>query len=103
SEVEQTRKPQRRTVQQIGRNDPCPCGSGKKFKHCHLGREHELAAFVNNAPATTPKVEPQPVKPAIAEEAAKIKAAIDNGTLPAASTKTPRGRQPQAVPRGKKR
>jgi len=26
----------------IGRNDPCPCGSGKKFKKCHLGREHEL-------------------------------------------------------------
>jgi uncharacterized protein len=23
----------------IGRNDPCPCGSGKKFKQCH-GREH---------------------------------------------------------------
>lgn len=22
----------------IGRNDPCPCGSGKKFKNCH-GRE----------------------------------------------------------------
>lgn len=22
----------------IGRNDPCPCGSGKKFKHCHLVR-----------------------------------------------------------------
>jgi uncharacterized protein YecA (UPF0149 family) len=20
----------------VGRNDPCPCGSGKKFKHCHL-------------------------------------------------------------------
>jgi preprotein translocase subunit SecA len=20
---------------QIGRNDPCPCGSGKKFKSCH--------------------------------------------------------------------
>jgi len=20
-----------------GRNDPCPCGSGKKFKHCHGG------------------------------------------------------------------
>ena len=19
----------------IGRNDPCPCGSGKKAKHCH--------------------------------------------------------------------
>ena len=19
----------------VGRNDPCPCGSGKKFKYCH--------------------------------------------------------------------
>jgi uncharacterized protein YecA (UPF0149 family) len=25
--------PSRRS--QIGRNDQCPCGSGKKFKHCH--------------------------------------------------------------------
>ncbi len=23
----------------IGRNDPCPCGSGKKFKRCCLGKE----------------------------------------------------------------
>jgi hypothetical protein len=22
----------------IGRNDPCPCGSGKKYKKCHGGR-----------------------------------------------------------------
>ena len=21
--------------QKIGRNDPCPCGSGKKYKNCH--------------------------------------------------------------------
>ena len=27
----------------IKRNDPCPCGSGKKFKNCHMGREAELA------------------------------------------------------------
>ena len=26
----------------IGRNDPCPCGSGKKFKRCHMGREVDL-------------------------------------------------------------
>jgi uncharacterized protein YecA (UPF0149 family) len=19
-----------------GRNEPCPCGSGRKFKHCHV-------------------------------------------------------------------
>jgi preprotein translocase subunit SecA len=24
--------------ERIGRNDPCPCGSGKKFKQCH-GRD----------------------------------------------------------------
>jgi len=23
------------TSQKIGRNDPCPCGSGKKYKNCH--------------------------------------------------------------------
>ncbi len=26
----------------IGRNDPCPCGSGQKFKRCHMGREKDL-------------------------------------------------------------
>jgi len=25
----------RRDVPKVGRNDPCPCGSGKKYKHCH--------------------------------------------------------------------
>ncbi len=30
-------------MKKIGRNDPCPCGSGKKFKRCHMGREGELA------------------------------------------------------------
>ena len=28
----------------IGRNDPCPCGSGKKYKRCHL--EEDLAKKV---------------------------------------------------------
>lgn len=27
-------KPQRRESPRIGRNDPCPCGSGKKYKQC---------------------------------------------------------------------
>jgi preprotein translocase subunit SecA len=25
----------RRTMPKVGRNDPCPCGSGKKYKKCH--------------------------------------------------------------------
>lgn len=31
---EQTPQPN----QKIGRNEPCPCGSGKKYKHCHGSR-----------------------------------------------------------------
>ena len=27
----------RRGATKVGRNDPCPCGSGKKYKHCHGG------------------------------------------------------------------
>jgi len=42
-----------RRVVRIGRNDPCPCGSNKKYKNCHeaqgdaflakLAREREIA------------------------------------------------------------
>jgi len=28
-------KPFEREFPKVGRNDPCPCGSGKKYKHCH--------------------------------------------------------------------
>src|SRR5262245_15616104 len=28
----------------IGRNDPCPCGSGKKYKQCHLPIEEVVRA-----------------------------------------------------------
>jgi len=37
--MEDTRELQKqmpvRAEQKVGRNDPCPCGSGKKFKNCH--------------------------------------------------------------------
>ena len=29
-------------MEKIRRNDPCPCGSGKKYKKCHLGHEDDL-------------------------------------------------------------
>lgn len=42
--------PLRRTVEippkkslRVGRNEPCPCGSGRKYKHCH---EAEGEAFL---------------------------------------------------------
>ena len=28
-----------RVEKKVGRNDPCPCGSGKKYKNCH-GKEN---------------------------------------------------------------
>jgi preprotein translocase subunit SecA len=28
-------RPVRRSEPKVGRNDPCPCGSGKKYKKCH--------------------------------------------------------------------
>jgi hypothetical protein len=48
----------------LGRNDPCPCGSGKKYKQCCLAKDEEKAraarakaaaeAPVPAAEATTP-------------------------------------------------
>ena len=32
------KKPVKRSEKKVGRNDPCPCGSGKKYKNCH-GRD----------------------------------------------------------------
>jgi preprotein translocase subunit SecA len=31
-----------RVEKKVGRNDPCPCGSGKKYKHCH-GQQQAVA------------------------------------------------------------
>jgi preprotein translocase subunit SecA len=35
SELPHAAQPFTRDGEKVGRNDPCPCGSGKKFKHCH--------------------------------------------------------------------
>jgi preprotein translocase subunit SecA len=34
-EVKAQEQPYVRTGNKVGRNDPCPCGSGKKYKQCH--------------------------------------------------------------------
>lgn len=34
-QVQEKAAPVRRSEPKVGRNDPCPCGSGKKFKKCH--------------------------------------------------------------------
>ncbi len=63
---------------QVGRNDPCPCGSGKKYKRCCLPVDQEAALAVaehrlpegqdeeedpaDYAPEGTPEPEAPPVK-----------------------------------------
>lgn len=34
-QAEGSNEPVRRDTPKVGRNDPCPCGSGKKYKQCH--------------------------------------------------------------------
>ena len=40
---EQPKKPEtvRRQAPKVGRNDPCPCGSGKKYKNCCMNKDLE--------------------------------------------------------------
>jgi len=41
SEVQRLLNPPepRRSEPKVGRNDPCPCGSGKKFKKCCMAKQ----------------------------------------------------------------
>jgi hypothetical protein len=41
--------PFRRVGPRIGRNDPCICGSGRKFKHCHGRPQYALPNLIANA------------------------------------------------------
>jgi preprotein translocase subunit SecA len=43
-------QPVRREGPKVGRNDPCPCGSGQKFKKCHgAALEDESEAQADDA------------------------------------------------------
>ena len=35
TESDDSAQPVRNALPKVGRNDPCPCGSGKKYKQCH--------------------------------------------------------------------
>lgn len=45
-------------MEKAGRNDPCPCGSGKKYKKCHLAED---------AASPAPKAAPKPLGMALGE------------------------------------
>ena len=35
AEADGVRAPRPMPQRKVSRNEPCPCGSGKKYKHCH--------------------------------------------------------------------
>ena len=35
----EAKRPEKRSAEKVGRNDPCPCGSGVKFKNCCMNKE----------------------------------------------------------------
>ncbi len=102
------RKP---TAAKIGRNDLCPCGSGKKFKHCHEGREGELFALLQARGSSTPSAPAQQSVSAQlatggtgtpAPAAPRGRAAPPATTPPAAPAGNGKGaKQPQQAQRGK--
>ena len=36
SQTDKKQEPIRNRDKKVGRNEPCPCGSGKKYKNCHM-------------------------------------------------------------------
>jgi preprotein translocase subunit SecA len=92
-------RPARKQAAKIGRNDPCPCGSGKKFKHCHEGRETELYAMLARGAAPgagqARAAQPQPATPSVSAQLATGQ----SGMQKPAPSAAPRGRAaPPATP-----
>lgn len=46
-------QPIRRQAPKLGRNDPCHCGSGRKYKQCHLQQDEEAARAQPEEPPET--------------------------------------------------
>jgi SEC-C motif-containing protein len=62
------------TRRDLGRNDPCHCGSGRKYKQCHLAKDEEAersARAKEVAPAPEAAAEAQKVVPPPAKHATK--------------------------------
>lgn len=61
-----SKRPARADNRLPGRNDPCPCGSGRKFKVCHLGREQELLAVLQQQHSGVKPAAPAPTQTTVA-------------------------------------
>jgi tetratricopeptide (TPR) repeat protein len=64
----------------IGRNDPCPCGSGKKYKRCCLAKVEEAERAERQALAAA-AVEPHPDHLGFCDDCYDALAAASNAVL----------------------
>jgi hypothetical protein len=69
----------RRTTAKVGRNDPCPCGSGKKYKKCHEAKDAAPAPTLDKGDAiaerlrdAAPSLTPDQVSELRAQELARL-------------------------------
>lgn len=76
----------------VGRNDPCPCGSGKKYKHCCLRKDRERRQAMWQASEAAPAI-PEPSGPVDYEDIAAVRQYI-NTMLPQIDPATARELQP---------
>jgi hypothetical protein len=73
-----TRSMSSQTIGRPGRNEPCPCGSGRKYKHCCLEKDDGLAKAARAAAAAE-----------AAEAAAPSAAAVGRTRAPKHNTQQP--------------
>jgi tetratricopeptide (TPR) repeat protein len=64
------------TARAVGRNDPCPCGSGRKYKQCH----GQLGASIGSQAHPLAPETPLPGAPAVSLELARDAVARDDAT-----------------------
>jgi preprotein translocase subunit SecA len=73
SETQAKIEPIRNQGPRVGRNDPCPCGSGKKYKNCHMKSDQQ-----GGARRIADRPQPDPPAPKT------------NGSPPVGKAKTPK-------------
>jgi preprotein translocase subunit SecA len=79
----------RKEVRMPGRNELCPCGSGRKFKYCHIDRQDEIMHLIQQGgPAATVSAQLATGSPSAPvarrdQEAAKIAAAVGGSGIAA--------------------
>jgi hypothetical protein len=87
------------TSARVGRNDPCPCGSGRKYKQCCLAKD-EAAAAIARAKAAEEVAAPAPEAEPVATTAS-TRAPKPHTDQPWRATTTrgfvPRSRTPHKV------